>query len=835
MRTPTYAGANYNRIQFDPVTATAIRATFTPQAGQAIGLKSIQAYNTGIEPTAEPTNQAPSIDAYVDSSTSSGAEIVGVVKDDGLPGGDLDVTWTQVSGPEGGVASFMDDKAASTTVTFNIEGDYVLRLTASDGEKTSTMDVTVHGVPSDGTVNIASQATAVSAHYADGSRHDLKVSWPAVTDDQLVDGAVITLNGTVTGALSGAQAILNVKSDADNQNSGTAQPIEQSVYRGAASIDLPTTVPVQFPNGAQDDRAVTWNEDEVAAIDLNTVNDYVVTGVADGASGPARLTVHVLVNPNDAQEPEPGPEPEPEPLEGWIEGQASGLNVSAEASWSPAAGKLNDGVVIDQTWPDTDEADVNAMVWGTWGQAQDGIYAEYTWNEVATIDSSRVQFWANCSEAQEDDPGLEIPDSWEIQYRDAEGNWVSVTPTADGAYTVVRNDPTHRGEAEDGGWSTVTFEPVETTGLRLVLHPHATIEGASIPYYGTAVAEWGVHAVEGEVPEPEPEPVDKTALKAAIDAASALDQNRFTPASWQVLAEALTNAQSVYANAEATEPDVTSATSALEDAQKNLVAKADKSALQTAIDAAGELDSNAYTEATWAAVATALETANTVLQDANATQQAVDNAAQALNDAVAALETKPVEPVEADKTALKAAVDKADALREADYTPESWAVFAGALADAKAVLTSAEATQEQVDAAAETLQQAIRDLKPAETTDPDEPGAVDTTVLAATIAKGQAIDRAAYTAESLKALDEALSNAQQVLSDKDATQAQVDAAVQAIEDALAGLKPATGIEGQKPAGQLTSTGAAVIGVAAVALLALAGAVALAARRRMTGK
>ena len=58
---------------------------------------------------------------------------------------------------------------------------------------------------------------------------------------------------------------------------------------------------------------------------------------------------------------------------------------------------------------------------------------------------------------------------------------------------------------------------------------------------------------------------------------------------------------------------------------------------------------------------------------------------------------------------------------------------------------------------------------------------------------------------------------------------------EAIEDALAGLKPATGIEGQKPAGQLTSTGAAVIGVAAVALLALAGAVALAARRRMTGK
>ena len=42
VRTPTYAGANYNRVQFSKVVAKAIRATFTPQAGQAIGLKEIQ-------------------------------------------------------------------------------------------------------------------------------------------------------------------------------------------------------------------------------------------------------------------------------------------------------------------------------------------------------------------------------------------------------------------------------------------------------------------------------------------------------------------------------------------------------------------------------------------------------------------------------------------------------------------------------------------------------------------------------------------------------------------------------------------------------------------------
>ena len=206
--------------------------------------------------------------------------------------------------------------------------------------------------------------------------------------------------------------------------------------------------------------------------------------------------------------------------------------------------------------------------------------------------------------------------------------------------------------------------------------------------------------------------------------------------------------------------------------------------------------------------------------------------------------------MEADKSALKAAVDKADALREADYTPETWSVFSQALADAKAVLMADDATQEQVDAAAQTLQDAVLGLKPAETTDPDDPDdpdepgdTVDTSKLAATIAKGQAIDRNAYTAESLKALDQALSDAQQVMSDKDATQEEVDAAIQAIEDALNGLQKAPTTGGQtkpgdqttKPGGNLSATGAAVIGVTAVTLLALAGAVAIAARRYMTGK
>ena len=85
---------------------------------------------------------------------------MGTVKDDGLPSDTLTTTWEQVSGPENGEAKFVDATAANTTVTFNREGDYVLKLTAFDGEKTGFKEVTVHGIPSDGTVNVASQSTA---------------------------------------------------------------------------------------------------------------------------------------------------------------------------------------------------------------------------------------------------------------------------------------------------------------------------------------------------------------------------------------------------------------------------------------------------------------------------------------------------------------------------------------------------------------------------------------------------------------------------------------------------------------------------------------------------
>lgn len=822
VRTPTYAGANYNRVQFSKVVAKAIRATFTPQAGQAIGLKEIQAYETDIVPEGETTNQAPSVDAYIASSTSSGAQLVGTVKDDGLPSDTLTTTWEQVSGPENGEAKFVDATAANTTVTFNREGDYVLKLTAFDGEKTGFKEVTVHGIPSDGTVNVASQSTAsasftnpyqakdnakkvidgqvlytntpnetwnnwgdntgtepwlqlawdgtvplkkaklffwtdgggvpmvklwklqyadengdwqdvklaagqsyttmqgegnevrfaetvetnklrvlfpkgaivgatefeayaldpvsvdgvnrmvqtgskaadvnlpktVSASYTDGSRRDLSVAWDAITDDQLASDSEFAVSGTVIGALAGTKVTIGVRSDAQSQTAGAAQPIEQTVYQNSKSVALPSVVPVRFPNGMLDDRTVMWDEASVAGVKLDTIGDYEVSGTAEGSSSQAKITVHVVADPNGGADPDPEPTPDPKPepdtpLTGWIEGRAIDTTVSAEASWSPASGKLNDGVLVDDTWPSDDDADVNGRVWGSWGQASAGMYAQYTWSKEATVDSSRVQFWANFAERNDAKGGLDVPDSWKIQYLASDGIWKDVE---NAQYSTVRNSPASRASDDAQGWSVATFTPVKTASLRLVLDP-PTAEGVT---FGLAVAEWGVHAAES-TPDPEPTPdpdptpdlepsVDKSRLESTINAAGSVQQANFTPNSWKAFSEAMGNAQKVYADESATQDQVDAAIKQLEEAQQTLVKKADTTELKTVLDQAQGVSGDLYTEASAKKLAEAVDAASKVLNDENATQADADAAVKQLTEAIAGLELKPAPKPDDDKT-----------------------------------------------------------------------------------------------------------------------------------------------------------------------------------------
>lgn len=78
-------------------------------------------------------------------------------------------------------------------------------------------------------------------------------------------------------------------------------------------------------------------------------------------------------------------------------------------------------------------------------------------------------------------------------------------------------------------------------------------------------------------------------------------------------------------------------------------------------------------------------------------------------------------PVVIDTKALESAIEKADALKEADYTADSWKIFSQMLSSAKAVLEQKD-DQTKIDNAVESLNKAIESLKKKEAVNPGTSG-----------------------------------------------------------------------------------------------------------------
>jgi CubicO group peptidase (beta-lactamase class C family) len=90
---------------------------------------------------------APEVDAGLPATAKAGAPVTleGVVVDGQTPAHALQSRWTKVSGP--GKPVFADVTAPATSVTFDAPGEYVLRLTCSDGKLNSSSDVKLHVHP----------------------------------------------------------------------------------------------------------------------------------------------------------------------------------------------------------------------------------------------------------------------------------------------------------------------------------------------------------------------------------------------------------------------------------------------------------------------------------------------------------------------------------------------------------------------------------------------------------------------------------------------------------------------------------------------------------------
>ena len=89
-------------------------------------------------------NQPPTANAGSDRRvyiSASATTLNGTVTDDGFDGNSLTTTWTRQSGP--GSVTFTTPNAAVTNVSFSVAGDYILRLTATDGQFSVTDDMAI--------------------------------------------------------------------------------------------------------------------------------------------------------------------------------------------------------------------------------------------------------------------------------------------------------------------------------------------------------------------------------------------------------------------------------------------------------------------------------------------------------------------------------------------------------------------------------------------------------------------------------------------------------------------------------------------------------------------
>ena len=235
-------------------------------------------------------NQPPVVDSGEDQLVDLGvaAMLDGTVSDDGLPAasGAVTIGWSLVSGP--GSVTFADPTAVDTTADFSAPGEYVLLLTADDGDASRSDQVIVRVVnntlPGGGT---STPADPVTVSFQDGLFP--LVTYAGTNDTELASAAPGTNYGsatslsvdgsTDTGALVewdlsyiptdsivvSAQIELSVTSASTAQVQTQTTPTRGRGARGSYSSSSTTTsVPIQYNvyalQQAWDEISATWDQ-----------------------------------------------------------------------------------------------------------------------------------------------------------------------------------------------------------------------------------------------------------------------------------------------------------------------------------------------------------------------------------------------------------------------------------------------------------------------------------------------------------------------------------------------------------------------------------------------
>lgn len=334
-------------------------------------------------------------------------------------------------------------------------------------------------------------------------------------------------------------------------------------------------------------------------------------------------------------------------------------------------------------------------------------------------------------------------------------------------------NPVDTTMSKELSWSTSNAE-VATVEDGVV---HAVTEGDAVISVTTVNgkrAECVVHVFE----------VSLDALNDTIARAEQLDdEESYTASSYAAFAQALEEARATAADEESLQTDVDAAQQKLESAIAGLIERADSATMERLAElaAAGSELEGSYSEEEFAEMKAAIETAETLLEkDAAEVSEAEATAAvSALEEAGNGLKV-----LDAQK-ALAEAITDAQEILSGDvsiYEPAGVEALRNAVSAAQAVLESGTEDIETLNAAADSVRQAISKLKV------QEPEAADKSFLQLFYDAVKGTGSEGYTAESYEAFAAALEEAATVLNDDAASQEDVDAAAEALIRAYSELE-----------------------------------------------
>ena len=272
--------------------------------------------------------------------------------------------------------------------------------------------------------------------------------------------------------------------------------------------------------------------------------------------------------------------------------------------------------------------------------------------------------------------------------------------------------------------------------------------------------------------------VSKAALKELVGEAKQLDEGSYTADSWSMLMRALEEAECILAAEGATQDEVDAAEEKLSLALDALVRIGGKTELNALIEKAEAYLEGEYTAESIAVLRAAIDAAKIVADDADAAAEEVSEAITNLSSAIAGLEK-----LRLDTSALEHEIELVSEMIASldDYVPSSVEGLADKLAAAKETLMNA-AEQSALDEATARLREARLMARTK----------ADISALEALIGQVNSLDLHAYTKASAQRVIFLEAQAKQLISDPEASQADVDEAAAKLQDAIDALQPEHG-------------------------------------------